>query len=81
MDEQLNFSLAAAVLKRDFYVEDLMTGTDTVEDAVLQKEMISLLECAGKKLSKWCSNHPDVLANLPASLKDINTWGHGPANL
>ena len=70
VDEQHNFPLAAAVLQRDFYVDDLMTGTDTVEDAVkLQKEMISLLQCAGMKLSKWCSNHPDVLANLPTSMK------------
>ena len=70
LDEQQNFPLAATMLQRDFYVDDLMTGTDTIEDGlILQKEMIALLEGVGMKLSKWCSNHPDILAQLPEAMK------------
>ena len=70
VDEQNNFPLASTVLKRDFYVDDLMTGTETVEEGVkLQKELSLLTERAGMQLSKWCSNHPDILAHLPQSMK------------
>ena len=70
LDEQQKFPLAAAILQRDFYVDDLMTGTDTIEEAVvLQKQMIDLFECGGMKLNKWCSNHPDILKQLPESMK------------
>ena len=51
LDEQQNFPLAATMLQRDFYVDDLMTGTDTIEDALILQKV--LLECAGMKLSKW----------------------------
>ena len=74
LDEQQNFPLAATMLQRDFYVGDLMTGTDTIEDAlILQK---AILECVGMKLSKWCSNHPDILAQLPEAMKHEQIWLH-----
>ena len=69
-DEQENFPLASVVLQRDFYVDDLMTGSNNLDDAIiLQKEMIALLKSAGMELSKWCSNHPVILSQLPDSMK------------
>lgn len=66
-DEMERFPLAAAVLKSDFYVDDVMTGSDTLENAKrLQTELIELLETAKFKLTKFCANHNDLLSHLPA---------------
>ena len=67
LDEPCCFPLAASMLQRGFYVDDLMTGTDTIEDGlILQK---ALLEGVALKLSKWCSNNPDILVQLPEVMK------------
>ncbi|XP_033222578.1 uncharacterized protein LOC117176446 [Belonocnema kinseyi] len=50
---------------RDFYVDDLLTGTNTVEEARKQKtELIQLLSAAGMNVRKWASNNPYVFEEL-----------------
>lgn len=67
-DESKRYPLAASVTKTDFYVDDLISGADDIETAlVLQNELISLLRSGGMHLRKWSSNCDDVLAPLPAS--------------
>ena len=52
----------AEVIRRDFYVDDLLTGADTIEDAIsLAKEISSVLEGYGFTLRKWQSNDTTFL--------------------
>ena len=47
-----------------FYVDDLLTLTDTVEEATsLKAELISILELGGFHLTKWKSNIPELCDN------------------
>jgi hypothetical protein len=47
-DNEQQYPRAAHVLKNNFYVDDLLSGTSTIEDAInIQKELSSLLQTAG----------------------------------
>ncbi|XP_008178368.1 uncharacterized protein LOC103307819 [Acyrthosiphon pisum] len=55
--EKDDLANAARITKRDFYVDDLLTGaTDLLEAAKLQDDMLQLCERGGFSLRKWCSN-------------------------
>jgi hypothetical protein len=44
-DNEQQYTSAAHVLNNDFYVNDLLSGTSTIEDAInMQKELSSLLQ-------------------------------------
>lgn len=67
-EEELNFPLAANAIKFDTYVDDIVTGCSSLEDARnLQKQLIFIMEKGGFELRKWASNDPDLLSQLPAS--------------
>lgn len=58
----------------DFYMDDLMTGSDNITDAVeLQRQLIGLSEARGLKLSKWVSNNNHILESVPANEREIDT--------
>jgi hypothetical protein len=62
------------VLKNDFYVDDLLSGTSTIEEAIdIQKELSSLLKTAGLTLRKWASNHSAFLDAIPRELQETQT--------
>ncbi|UYV78853.1 hypothetical protein LAZ67_17000006, partial [Cordylochernes scorpioides] len=64
-DEQIRFPTAEAILKSDFYVDDLLTGCETVENGrKLIRELDQLLQAGGFKLRQWTSNKPTVLDKL-----------------
>ncbi|XP_052744237.1 uncharacterized protein LOC128199305 [Bicyclus anynana] len=64
--ERLNYPRAAAVLESSVYMDDICTGASTLEDAlVLRDELIAILKAGGFELSKWLSNSPDLLKDLP----------------
>lgn len=66
-DEKERFPRASKVLKSEVYVDDVVTGSNSVESALsLQKELISLLTAGGFKLRKFVSNHPALVDWLPA---------------
>jgi len=53
------------VLSNDFYVDDLLSGTSTIEDAIkVQKEISSLLQTAGFTLRKW------ALDSIPREMQE-----------
>ena len=61
---------AAHMLSNDFYVDDLLSGTSTIEDAIkVQQEISPLLQTAGFTLRKWASNHSTFLDNNPRELQ------------
>jgi hypothetical protein len=64
--ERLRFPRASAILERDLFVDDVCTGANSVEEAlVLRDELVELLRTGGYELRKWLSNSPAVVAGLP----------------
>lgn len=64
-DEGAEFPLAASRVFSDFYIDDLMTGCQSVaEGAQLYKEMNNLLGRGGFQLQKWATNSTDLLKHL-----------------
>ncbi|KAL7725776.1 hypothetical protein ACLKA6_017606 [Drosophila palustris] len=61
-DEEANFPLAAKVVRRDFYVDDLISGGDTVEEVTkIRMQVKELLRRGHFLIRKWCSNEPAAL--------------------
>ncbi len=53
----VSYSLTAQRMQRDFYVDDLLFGADTVQEAdQLRRETCDILESAGMTLRKWRTN-------------------------
>ncbi|XP_033608281.1 uncharacterized protein LOC117282501 [Cryptotermes secundus] len=78
LDSQPTQPTAAEVIKNDFYVDDLLTGTDTVSEAIqLYDNVTSLLKSGGFPVRKWRSNSLDILEAIPAALQETQ----GPCSL
>ncbi|XP_012231348.1 uncharacterized protein [Linepithema humile] len=57
-----DYPIGSRHVQRDFYVDDLLTGADTLQDArAARDEIISLLKLGSFELSKWASNCPQLL--------------------
>ncbi|XP_062704143.1 uncharacterized protein LOC134286534 [Aedes albopictus] len=62
---------AAKTVKKDFYVDDALSGTDDLEEGrSLVSDLIDLTNSAGFILRKWSSNSAELLSNVPAELRD-----------
>lgn len=65
-DEAVNFPAAVPVVKKGFYVDDLMYGFDSLEEAkTATRETSQMLMAAGFSLRKWASNHTEILQQFP----------------
>ncbi|XP_070169681.1 uncharacterized protein [Polyergus mexicanus] len=65
IDEEERYPLASKTLREDFYVDDLLTGTSSIEEAQeLRDKLIQLLARGGFHLRQWCSNEPMFLEPL-----------------
>jgi len=57
-EEAKLFPHGSKVALRDFYVDDLLTGASTIQEALeIKRETIELLMKGGFELTKWSSNH------------------------
>ncbi|XP_029054752.2 uncharacterized protein LOC114882037 [Osmia bicornis bicornis] len=66
-DEQDKFPNATAIVKRDLYVDDLLTGADTLEEVRhIQNQIGKLLRKGGLNIRQWASNEPNLLAGIDA---------------
>ncbi|GBN54606.1 hypothetical protein AVEN_53101-1 [Araneus ventricosus] len=64
-DEGQCFPLAATVLDSDFYMDDVLTGGDSLEEVrELQIQLIRLLARAGMELHKWRTNASNLRSNI-----------------
>jgi len=81
-DDGVMFPLAAGIINKDFYVDDVLTGADTLTEALeLRNQLIQLCNGGKFKLRKWCANHPDLLNNLsPEDLGEIHKFTHEGSN-
>jgi len=61
-DDKCQYPRSVQVLINDFYIDDILSGTSTIQDAIkVQKQVQSLLQTAGFTLRKWASNHSTIL--------------------
>lgn len=59
-------SRASAIVRRDIFVDDILTGADSLAEAqTLKSELTDLMKSAGYELRKWSSNCHELLADLP----------------
>ncbi|XP_030746008.1 uncharacterized protein LOC115874849, partial [Sitophilus oryzae] len=55
----------ANVIQNHFYVDDLLSGADTIEEAInIVTEISKVLNTAGFRLRKWISNNNTILQSL-----------------
>ncbi|XP_029178506.1 uncharacterized protein LOC114946224 [Nylanderia fulva] len=59
-------ALAAEILRRDTYVDDVLSGASSISEAKTQiNQLNESLIAGGFHLRKWISNDPEVLADIP----------------
>lgn len=70
LDHANEFPAAAKVIEKGTYMDDILTGANNLADAhKLQGEVTHLLSKGGFGAHKWCANHPDILQDVPDSLR------------
>ncbi|XP_062704225.1 uncharacterized protein LOC134286608 [Aedes albopictus] len=73
-DEEAQFPLAAPFLRDDFYVDNLLSGSDDESSlAVACEQLITMLASAGITLRQWSSNSQAVLDTIPPELRETST--------
>lgn len=64
-EEATTFPLASSIVQRDLYVDDLLTGADSLDEVLrLRDEIINLLKVGGFNIRQWASNHSHALDNV-----------------
>ena len=72
-DHKSEFPAAAQVVQHSFYVDDCLTGANSIPEAKqLTSDLNSLLPLACFTLRKWRSNSQQLLADLPPELKEVD---------
>lgn len=80
-DEREKFPLAAAVLERDVYMDDLASSASSPEEAVVTAtQLITLFKTGGFDLVKWTSNCPQLLEHIPATHRQSETISFDDGN-
>ena len=70
-DNKEQYPTVSRAIISDFYVDDLLTGADSLDEArTLKDELMSILEPAGLSLRKWASNDERVFS-IDGSLDGI----------
>ena len=71
MNHALTHLHAAKVVETSFYVDDVLTGADSLEKAIeLQRELHDLFSQSGFLLRNWNSSDGEVLQHIPSELQD-----------
>ncbi|XP_062704207.1 uncharacterized protein LOC134286589 [Aedes albopictus] len=71
IDEEAEYPLAAELVKKMFYVDNLFFGgKNLLEVRGLQRELISLLQRGGFHLHKWAANDERLLDSIPEEDRD-----------
>lgn len=65
VEESAKFPAAASIIRRDVYVDDVLSGASTLDEArTLQRELYDLLMAGGFPLRKWASNFKELLSGI-----------------
>ena len=80
LDHAMAYPLAAKSVHTSFYVDDGLTGADSVQEAIeLQRQLQDLFSKGDFLLRKWNSSDPQAIQHLPAELKDTKPTHEMPA--
>lgn len=72
-DERHRFPIAEDVLKKEIYVDDILSGDHTIAEAEEKRsQTLSALKSAGMELRKWSSNEPTLLTAIPLEHRSSN---------
>ncbi|XP_055714302.1 uncharacterized protein LOC129808548 [Phlebotomus papatasi] len=72
IDGKQQFPLAASVVEKDTYMDDVITSIGSIQEAIeFQKLLDGLFKSGGFFLRKWCSNAPEVLERIPEEDREI----------
>ncbi|XP_055912928.1 uncharacterized protein LOC129946684 [Eupeodes corollae] len=72
-DSSISHPRASKILLEDFYVDDVITGSDTIDDIIsLRMELVELLKSAGLNLRKWTTNCWPLLISLPEDQRELS---------
>ena len=70
-DYQQDLPYAAILVRGSFYVDDVLTGAETLDQGVsVREDLNTLLAKAQMKLRKWRSNSRDLLNSIPQELRE-----------
>ncbi|XP_062557875.1 uncharacterized protein LOC134222727 [Armigeres subalbatus] len=70
-DGESTHPIASRVIRKDFYVDDMLSGVDTLAlGQRMVRDIIELSESAGFLLRKWNSNSKELLEVVPKNLRD-----------
>lgn len=73
-DGAQSFPKGSKVMIEDFYVDDLLSGTYDIPEAIeIQSQLRNLAQTGGFNLRKWSSNHDEVLKAIPPCDREIKT--------
>ena len=71
LDIALQYPLPVKAVDASFYLDNTVTGADSIKGAVaLQQQVQELFDCGGLTLHKWNSSNPAVLRHVPDELKN-----------
>lgn len=72
-ESRVKFPIASRVVTEDFYVDDMITGGGTIEEAVrIRQQVTTLLDKAGFPLHKWCTNDDRILDGVPEMQRETH---------
>ncbi len=70
----MEYLKAAKVVEKSFYVDDCLTGSDSIEGAIeLQRELQELFDKGGFLVRKWNSSQLSVLQHIKPELRDAQS--------
>ncbi|XP_055633093.1 uncharacterized protein LOC129773505 [Toxorhynchites rutilus septentrionalis] len=73
-DEEQNYPLASRATLVDFYMDDFVSGTSTIYEAIeLQNQMDSMFKSAGMQLRKWACNSSEILKYIPENNRALES--------
>jgi hypothetical protein len=79
LEKKNHFPTASEIILRDFYMDDLLTGASSVQEATkLKQEINHILNKAGFEMSKWASTSVELMSSArnnekPIDLSDVMT--------
>ena len=63
-------------IMKDFYVDDLLSGADNLDNAKrIQDGIINTLQSGQFSIRKWISNAPELIERLPEELRGTDPFG------
>ena len=73
--DEPSFCNATEPLLRDFYMDDLLTGADTLNETIaIYQDIIKLLAKGGFNIRKWTSNSKAMMKQIPDDLQETGDW-------